>query len=112
MQDFFLGIDVIWGRGFVFGGGVCVFKVVFLLQSGKFPKVFFTLKLSATFLDTLCLCQMEAPGKSLGRQRQETAKKTLSPLGCAVRVICFPPGCKGNVREFRSFQTSETGVRR
>lgn len=75
----FLGIDVIWGRGFVFGGGVCVFKAVFLLQSGKFPKVFFTLKLPATFLDTLCLCQMEAPGKSLGRQRQETAKKRFLP---------------------------------
>ena len=80
---------------FFFSGEGCILKAVFLLQSGRFPKVFFTLKSLANFCDTLCLCQMARPMKVIWKAEAD-GRKMVSPLHRSVRVICFPPWCKGN----------------
>lgn len=58
----------------VFSGEGCIFKAVFLLQSGKFPNVFFTLQVLETFLTSSPCVKWQAQWKSFGRQGQMAEK--------------------------------------
>lgn len=91
MQDFFLKeLCCLGERGdWFFSGEGCIFKAVFLLQSGKFPNVFFTLQVLATFFDILSLCQMASPMEVIWKAGAD-GRKIVSSLNCSVRVICFP----------------------
>ena len=91
MQDFFFKeLCCLEERGdWFFSGEGCIFKAVFLLQSGKFPHVFFTLQVLATFFDILSLCQMASPMEVIWKAGAD-GRKIVSPLNCSVRVICFP----------------------
>lgn len=91
MQDFFKKELCCLGEmgDWFFSGWGCIFKAVFLLQSGKFPNVFFTLQVLATFFDTLSLCQMANPVEVVWKAGAD-GRKIVSPLNCSVRVICFP----------------------
>lgn len=75
----------------------CIFKTVFLLQSGKHPQVFFhSQKSLQPFLTTSACVKWQARWKSLGRQRWEGTGKWSPPPPLRCQANLFSSFCKGN----------------
>lgn len=88
------------GGKLVFSGEVCLFKAVSFCKMVNFLRYSLPSKVVAAFFDTLCLCQMASPVEVIWKAVAGDGRNIVSPLHCAVRIICFPHCYKGNRKRF------------